>query len=68
LYDIACYFGDDYVNLIEGGRQQISSLKAGDRVWTLSNDGKQLIEDEIMVIPHAGPKTPSSYNFNFKIT
>src|ERR1700722_1508011 len=65
---IACHFGEDYVNLIEGGRRQISGLKAGDRVWTISNDGKRLIKDEIMCIPHAGPTTPSLYNFKFRST
>ena len=65
---IACYFGEDYVNLVEGGRRRISSLKTGDLVWTISNDGKRLIKDEIMVIPHAGPTIPSLYNFEFKST
>ncbi len=59
LLCIACYFGDDYVNLVQGGRRRIGSLQVGDRVWTLSNDGKHLIEDEIFCIPHAGPTTPS---------
>jgi len=63
---IDCYFGDDYVNLVAGGQRRISSLKAGDRVWTLSKDGKRLIEDEIMFIPHAGPNTPSLYSLRFR--
>jgi len=71
LYDffclsIACHFGVDYVNLVEGGKRRISNLKPGDRVWTLSEDGQQLIEDEVMYIPHAGPTTLSVYNFNFE--
>ncbi|CAF1332023.1 unnamed protein product [Rotaria sp. Silwood1] len=57
----ACYFGEDYVNLVEGGRRQISSLKTGDRVWTISNDGKRLIKDEIIIIPHAGPTIPTYF-------
>ncbi|CAF3662595.1 unnamed protein product [Adineta steineri] len=52
-----CYFGDDYVDLVHGGRRRIRNLKAGDRVWTLINDGKNFVEDEIMIIPHAGPNT-----------
>ncbi|CAF3763647.1 unnamed protein product [Rotaria sp. Silwood1] len=65
---IACYFGEDFVNLVEGGRRQIGSLKTGDRVWTISNDGKGLIKDEIILIPHAGPTIPSLYIFKFKST
>ncbi|CAF0862856.1 unnamed protein product [Adineta steineri] len=53
----ACYFGDDYVNLVHGGQRRIGSLEAGDRIWTLSQDGQHLFEDEIMVIPHAGSNT-----------
>ncbi|CAF1278499.1 unnamed protein product [Rotaria sordida] len=56
-----CYFGEDYINLVEGGRRQIGNLKTGDRVWTISNDGKRLIEDEIIVIPHAGPTIPAYF-------
>jgi hypothetical protein len=52
------------VNLVEGGQRRIGSLKVGDRVWTLSNDGQHLIEDEIFCIPHAGPNIPSMYYFN----
>ncbi len=63
---IACYFGDDYVNLVEGGQRRISHLKPGDRVWTLSDDGQRMIEDEIMCIPHAGPTALSLYHFNFQ--
>jgi len=55
---IACYFGGDFASLVEGGYKQIGQLKAGDRVWSLSNDGKQLIEDEVMVMPHNAPLTP----------
>ena len=55
---IACYFGGDFASLVEGGYKQIGLLKAGDRVWSLSNDGKQLIEDEVMVMPHNAPLTP----------
>ncbi|CAF2091005.1 unnamed protein product [Rotaria magnacalcarata] len=61
----ACYFGQDYVDLVEGGRRQISRLKTGDQVWTISHDGKRLIQDEIMCIPHAGPTTPT-YFYTFK--
>ncbi len=42
----------------------MDGLKVGDRVWTLSNDGQHLIEDEIFCIPHAGPNIPSMYYFN----
>lgn len=56
---LACYFGDDYVHLIEGGQRQIKNLQVGDRVWGLTDNGQRLIEDEIMCIPHAGPSTIS---------
>lgn len=63
---LACYFGDDYVNLVQGGQRQIRNLKVGDCVWSLSHDGHQLIEDEIMSIPHAGPTALNQSNFNLK--
>ncbi|CAF2080502.1 unnamed protein product [Rotaria magnacalcarata] len=52
-----CYFGEDYVNLVEGGQRTIKNLLVGDRIWTLSNDGKHLIDDEIILMLHAEPKT-----------
>ncbi|UJR12604.1 hypothetical protein I4U23_016779 [Adineta vaga] len=58
---LSCYFGKDYVNLVEGGRRHISQLKVGDRVWTLSHDGEHIIEDEIMFIGHAVPNTPTYF-------
>lgn len=60
---IACYYGQDYVNLVAGGRRQISRLKVGDQVWTISNDGKRLIQDEIICILYIGLNTPSLYQF-----
>ncbi|CAF1484948.1 unnamed protein product [Adineta ricciae] len=57
----SCYFGGDYVHLLDGGQRQISSLKVGDRVWALSQDGKYLIDDIIMVIPHGGPQTLTEF-------
>ena len=56
---IACYFGEDLVNLVQGGQRKIRHLKAGDKIWSLSSDGHRWIEDEIMCVPHAGPNTPS---------
>ncbi len=53
---------------MQGGRRCIKNLKVGDRVWTLSNDGKHLVEDEIYVIAHAVPNTLSLYTFNVKLT
>lgn len=58
---VACYFGGDYVNLVEGGRRRIANLNVGDRIWTLSSDGQSLIEDEIFCIPHVETTTPSMY-------
>lgn len=60
LLRIACYFGEDYVSLVAGGRRQIRNLKVGDRIWTIRSDGQKLIADEIMCIPHAGPTTFSN--------
>jgi hypothetical protein len=51
---------------VEGGRRRIGSLKVGDRVWTLIDDGEHLIEDEIFCIPHAAPNTPSIYFFKLR--
>ncbi|UJR24594.1 hypothetical protein I4U23_005969 [Adineta vaga] len=49
-----CYYSNDYVKLTDGGYRRIGSLKSGDRVWTLTNDGQYLIEDEIIIVIHAG--------------
>ncbi|CAF1280307.1 unnamed protein product [Adineta ricciae] len=57
----SCYFGGDYVHLLDGGLRQISSLKVGDRVWALSQDGQYLIDDIIMVIPHGAPQTLTEF-------
>lgn len=59
---LACYSGDDYAQLVGGGQRLIKNLQVGDRVWGLSNDGRHLIEDEIMCIPHAGPTTLSVFD------
>ena len=60
---IGCYFGNDYVNLVEGGRRQIKYLKVGDRVRTLSSNGQHIIEDEVFYIPHVAQTTSSMYHF-----
>ncbi|CAF4548875.1 unnamed protein product [Rotaria socialis] len=52
-----CYFGEDYVNLVDGGQRAIKNLLVGDRIWTLSSDGRHLIDDEIILMLHAEPKT-----------
>lgn len=51
---------------MDGGRRQIRNLRAGDRVWSLSSDGSQLVEDEIMCIAHAAPNILSTFRVSFQ--
>ena len=48
-----CFYGGDYVNLVDGGQRRVDGLQVGDRIWSLSNDGKHLVEDEIVLMLHA---------------
>jgi hypothetical protein len=54
-YILACLYGKDQVNLIDGGQRSIQNLKVGDRVWSLSPDGDSLIEDEILLMAQSEP-------------
>lgn len=56
-----CFYGQDMVNLVEGGQRFIENLQVGDRIWSLSPDGQTLIPDEIIMMMHNGPKHPSIY-------
>lgn len=49
-----CFHGDDRVRLVDGGTRLIQDLEVGDRVWSLTSDGKQWIDDEIVMIMHTG--------------
>ena len=64
---VACYFGGDYVSLVDGGQRQIKNLKVGDRVWSLDAAGTTLVQDEIIVIPHAGPSSSSLSRFSYQL-
>ncbi|CAF0895358.1 unnamed protein product [Adineta steineri] len=48
-----CYFGGDFVNLVNGNYRRIDQLQVGDRIWSLANDGQTLIEDEMILMMHA---------------
>ncbi|CAF1562050.1 unnamed protein product [Adineta ricciae] len=61
----SCYYGKDKVRLINGNERSIESLKIGDRVWTISSDGKSLIEDEIILMMHNG-RNVSTLFYTFK--
>lgn len=56
---LGCYSGEDYVSLVQGGQRLIKNIQAGDRIWTLSHDGKTLIQDEIIAMLHSETKTKS---------
>jgi hypothetical protein len=47
--------------LINGGERSIEELKVGDRVQSISSDGKSYIEDEIVMMMHNEPNTSSNY-------
>lgn len=55
LCRIACYYGNDQVSLVGGGSKSIKDLKSGDKVYSISEDGKDLIEDEIVLMMHNEP-------------
>ena len=61
----SCYYGKDKVRLINGNERSIDSLRIGDRVWTISSDGKSLIEDEIILMMHNG-RNVSTLFYTFK--
>ncbi|CAF2535493.1 unnamed protein product [Rotaria sp. Silwood2] len=49
----SCYFGEDLVNLADGGYRCINKLQVDDRIWSLDKDGKTFVEDEMILIMHA---------------
>ena len=49
-----CFYGEDRVRLVDGGTRLIQDLQVGDRVWSLTSDGQECIEDEIIMIMHTG--------------
>jgi len=62
-----CFYGKDKVNLIDGGQRSIEELKVGDRIWSISDDGKSLIKDEIVLMMQNGPNaTALFYTFKTK--
>jgi len=55
----SCYFGGDLVNLINRGYRRIDDLQVGDRIWSLAQDGKTLVEDEMILMMHAESNSTS---------
>ena len=56
FYTLAtCFYGQDTVNLVQGGQRSIENLVVGDRIWSLSPDGQTLIPDEIIMMMDNGP-------------
>ncbi|CAF1021060.1 unnamed protein product [Adineta steineri] len=64
--DSGCYFGGDFVNLVNGNYRRIDQLQVGDRIWSLANDGQTLIEDEMILMMHS--ESNSSISFYTFIT
>ncbi|CAF0906505.1 unnamed protein product [Adineta steineri] len=56
-----CYFGGDFVNLVNGNYRRIDQLQVGDRIWSLANDGQTLIEDEMILMMHAESNSSISF-------
>ena len=45
-----CYWGEDFVESIDGKSIRIKDLKVGDRIKSLTSDGKSFVEDEILLM------------------
>ena len=56
-----CFYGKDYVNLVNGGRRAIEQLKIGDRIWSMTDNTNELIQDEIIMMMHDGPNQPGLF-------
>ena len=53
--------------MVDGGTRLIEDLKVGDRVWSIGEDGKTFIEDEIILMMDNGPnKTSNLVNIDIK--
>lgn len=57
-----CFYGGDFVELVDGGKRSISKLNIGDRIWSISKDGKTKIIDEIILMMHNEPTKTSKSN------
>ena len=58
---LACFYGKDRVNLVEGGQRAIENLKVGDRIWSTNHDGTALFEDQVMLMADNGPNKTSQF-------
>jgi hypothetical protein len=48
----SCFSGDQIITLADGTIRSMDELKAGDLIWTLSDDGNTLSLTEVMIISH----------------
>lgn len=48
----SCYYGGDYVTMTDGQQKRIDHLQIGDQIWSLSQNGHHLIQDEIILMMH----------------
>ncbi|UJR14333.1 hypothetical protein I4U23_001329 [Adineta vaga] len=49
----SCYYGGDLIHLLDGTYKRIDQLQVGDRLWSLTKDGKRIIEDEMILMMYA---------------
>lgn len=60
-----CYYGKDFVHLVDGGKRRVEELKLGDRIWSIDpNNPDQLLEDEIMLMAHNEPNRTGLHHFS----
>jgi hypothetical protein len=45
----------------------MDNLQVGDRVWSLSRDGKHIVDDELVLMLHSERNTSGVYNFKCRI-
>ncbi len=50
-----CYYGEDRVDLVNGGQRSIKELKVGDQIWSINKPKSEIIQDEIVLMMHNGP-------------
>ncbi|CAF1127166.1 unnamed protein product [Rotaria magnacalcarata] len=39
--------------MLDGGRRRIDELKVGDKIWSLADNGRYFVEDEMILMMHA---------------
>jgi len=50
-----CYYGEDRVDLVNGGQRYIKELKVGDQIWSIKKKKSEIIKDEIVLMMHNDP-------------